>query len=296
MIEGSTDTRALSARRPPRGWLARIHTWLALVLGVYIVMLSVTGSAIVFRREANQWLVPRAVTVQGTKLSGDALRSAVVATYTEHTVLEVREPQRADRPVFVGLERGGERDDHYFDPYAATDLGSTYPDVLRALEWLVDLHDNLLVGPDGRVINGVGGAFVIVLIGTGLVVWWPGRRRFWRSLAVGRPEVSQRFARQLHNSLGVYTFALLLVWAATAVYFAFPDIAERSIDYFDVDKTDGHRPGEAALLGLIQLHFGRFGGLGIRVLWVLLGLLPAVLFVTGFVLWWVRVVRRRKRA
>ena len=38
---------------------------------------------------------------------------------------------------------------------------------------------------------------------------------------------------------------------------------------------------------------GRFGGLGIRILWAVLGLLPAVLFVTGFVLWWTRVVRRR---
>jgi uncharacterized iron-regulated membrane protein len=284
-----------SPKLPPRRWLARIHTWFALVLGLYIVMLSVTGSAIVFRREANQWLVPRSVAVVGEKLSGDALRSAIVVTYPGYTVLEVREPQRVDRPVFVGLERGGERDDHYFDPYAATDLGSTYPDVLRVLEWLVDLHDNLLVGPDGRVINGIGGAFVTVLIVSGLIIWWPGFRRLWRSLAVSRLEASARFAREVHNALGVYSCALLLVWALTAVYFGFPDLVERSIDYFDVDKTDNHRPGEAAVLGLIQLHFGRFGGLGIRVLWSVLGLLPAVLFVTGFVLWWVRIVRRRRR-
>jgi uncharacterized iron-regulated membrane protein len=31
------------------------------------------------------------------------------------------------------------------------------------------------------------------------------------------------------------------------------------------------------------------------VLWFVLGLLPAALFVTGFVLWWTRVVRRRAR-
>jgi uncharacterized iron-regulated membrane protein len=41
-------------------------------------------------------------------------------------------------------------------------------------------------------------------------------------------------------------------------------------------------------LTFIRLHFGRFGGLSIRILWVILGLLPTVLFVTGFIVWWKR--------
>jgi uncharacterized iron-regulated membrane protein len=46
------------------------------------------------------------------------------------------------------------------------------------------------------------------------------------------------------------------------------------------------------LLALIRWHFGRFGGLGVRTLWVVLGLLPAALFVTGFIVWWRRSARR----
>jgi uncharacterized iron-regulated membrane protein len=112
-------------------------------------------------------------------------------------------------------------------------------------------------------------------------------------MSIGKPQASRRFAWQLHNALGIWSFALLFIWAITAVYFAFPDPVERSIDFFDDDLNDAERPGEAFLLLLIKLHFGRFGGLHIRFLWVLLGLLPAVLFATGFVLWWTRVVRRR---
>ncbi|HJP36711.1 MAG TPA: PepSY domain-containing protein [Gammaproteobacteria bacterium] len=37
------------------------------------------------------------------------------------------------------------------------------------------------------------------------------------------------------------------------------------------------------MLTLIRWHFGRFGGLEIRILWVILGLLPAFLFTTGFI-------------
>ena len=41
------------------------------------------------------------------------------------------------------------------------------------------------------------------------------------------------------------------------------------------------------------LHFGTMGGLAMRVLWVLLGLAPAALWVTGLLVWWNRGLRRR---
>ena len=274
--------------------LARIHMWIALLLGLYIVVLSVSGSVVVFRREANIWFVPHAVpSTAGARLTGDELRAALNGIYPGTRVVDVRESRRPERPVFVSLERDGKRVDRLFDPYALKDMGDSYPRILRAMEWLVDLHDNLLAGPDGRTINGVGGALVLFLIVTGVVIWWPGSRRVWRSLKIGRPEASRRFAWQLHNALGVWSFAMLLIWAATAVYFAWPDPFESTIDYFDSDTTDTDRPGEAVLLFLIKLHFGRFGAVWIRFLWAALGLLPVVLFITGFVLWWTRVVRKR---
>jgi uncharacterized iron-regulated membrane protein len=102
---------------------------------------------------------------------------------------------------------------------------------------------------------------------------------------------ARRFVWHLHSFIGFWAFALLLIWAATAVYFAFPEPFESTIDRFDADLNDSYRPGEAFLLTLIKLHFGRFGGLEIRVLWALLGLLPAALFITGFIMWWRRVLR-----
>ena len=45
-----------------------------------------------------------------------------------------------------------------------------------------------------------------------------------------------------------------------------------------------------------SLHVGNFAGNGVRGLWLLLGLAPPLLFVTGFTMWWTRVVRPRWRA
>jgi len=277
--------------------LFQVHLWIGIALGLYIVMISVTGSAIVFRRELNLWLVPRTVpSTIGVRLTADELRVAAQRVYPEHEIKMVREPRRPDRPVTIALERNGRTTERLFDPYAGADMGYAYPPTLRAVEWLVDLHDNLLSGPTGRFVNGLAGILVTLLFMSGAVIWWPGRRRWRHSLTVGPPAKSRRFAWQLHSALGFWSFALLFVWAITAVYFAFPEPVEAAIDYFDRDLTDVVRPGESVLLWLIQLHFGRFGGLWVRSLWALLGLLPAVLFVTGFILWWTRVVRRRLAA
>jgi uncharacterized iron-regulated membrane protein len=227
----------------------RIHRWLALGLGAYIVVLSVSGSAVVFRRELNRWLVPRTVeSTDGERLTGESLRDALARAYPRATVLEVREPSVAERPVLVTVDTDGERSDRLFDPFAVRDLGESFPATLRFVEWLVDLHDNLLAGRTGRVVNGIGGASFLLLIATGAWIWWPGVRQIRRGLTLRRPAATRRFLWQLHGFLGIWSLALLFVWAATAVYFAFPEPFESAIDYFDDDPSDTSRPGEGLSL------------------------------------------------
>lgn len=281
-----------------RKGLFQVHLWLGVALGLYIFVISISGSAVVFRREASLWLVPRSVTVAEARLATDELHAAILRQHPGFRIATVSEPGRPERPVHVALEHDdGRTKSRLVDPYTGDDIGSPFPPALAAMEWLVKLHDDLLAGAVGRKVNGVAGVLVTLLLLTGAVIWWPGRRRWRTSLLPIRGSPSApRLSWQLHSVLGFWCFALLLVWAVTGFYFAFPQPIEGLIDRFDDDLNDFHRPGEALLLALVQLHFGRFGGMGIRVTWALLGLVPAVLFVTGFTMWWRRVVRRRLKA
>lgn len=55
--------------------------------------------------------------------------------------------------------------------------------------------------------------------------------------------------------------------------------------------------GDLIVEWIRPLHYGTFGGASVRIIWLILGLAPAVMAVTGFVMWWSRVVRpRRSRA
>ena len=209
--------------------LLQVHLWVGLAMGLYIVLISVSGSAVVFRREVLRWFMPS---------------------------------------------------DHAF--------GDALPLAIRLMEWGVDFHDNLLAGSAGRTVNGVAAILVTVLLITGAVLWWPGKTRWPRSLIVPRPAKTRRFSWHLHSALGLWGFVLLFGWAVTGIYFAFPGPFEAAFNYLAADAETYPRPGEEILLTLIRWHFGRFGGLTIRVLWVILGLIPAALFITGFIVWWRR--------
>lgn len=276
-----------------RRFVVTLHLWTGLAVGLYIVVLSVTGSLSVLRPDVHRWFVPRTVAVEGTRLTGDALAEAVRRAYPSHEVTNVFERRRADAPVMVTLERDGVVEERLFDPYAARDLGLAYPPITEAIEWVVDLHDNLLSGMTGRAVNGVGAMLFLLLVLTGAVVWWPGVGRIGHALSPGKPAKSARFARRLHNALGVWVLGMLFVWALTAVYFSFPDPFERVIDYFDDDLGDFERP-DAVLRTLVNLHFGRAWGMSVKLAWVVLGLVPAALFVTGFITWRSRLVARRR--
>jgi|SRR5688572_17422966 len=276
-----------------RQFVVQLHLWIGLMLGIYLVVLSVSGSLSVLRPDVHRWFVPRTVAVEGTKLTGDALQDAVRRTYPLDEVTNVFERRRADAPVMVTLQRDGETVERLFDPYAARDLGLTYPPITEAIEWVVDLHDNLLAGTTGRTVNGVGALLFLALAITGAIAWWPGVNRLGHSLVPGKPAKSARFARRLHNTLGIWMLALILIWAVTAVYFSFPDPFEWTIDYFDADLTDAERPGDWLVRALVNVHFGRSWGMTVKLVWVMLGLVPAVLFITGGITWWVRVVQRR---
>lgn len=53
--------------------------------------------------------------------------------------------------------------------------------------------------------------------------------------------------------------------------------------------------GDAVIEWLAPLHTGHFGGPLVHVVWAVLGLAPTVLFVTGLLMWWNRLIVPRRR-
>src|SRR5271169_1610214 len=76
----------------------QLHLWMGITLGLYILVISLTGSVMVFRTEINQALKPKPLTVAvtGRRLSQAELRQAALRDYPGYKVYYVFEKRRPD--------------------------------------------------------------------------------------------------------------------------------------------------------------------------------------------------------
>jgi uncharacterized iron-regulated membrane protein len=289
------------ARQPQTLWLRKaafqVHLWLGLGLGLYIVVLCLTGSALVFRDELQEAFATEVpdVAQDAVPLEAEAMRAAVADAYPGFEIVRIGDRFSLRRPfVEAWVERGDERYERFFSPYTGADLGDAQTPGLRAILWTARLHDELLLGFGGRFYNGLGSLLVTVLCLTGAIVWWPGVQRWKRSLALRRGTSTPRLLWDLHSAAGAWFFWILLIWAVSGFYLGVPQPFIAVVDAIsDPEAFLGERPGDIALRWLVALHFGRWDSLTLKVVWAAMGAVPAVLLVTGVAMWWRRVLRRR---
>ncbi len=281
--------------------LFQLHLWLGIFLALYVILISATGSFLVFRRELAGNTGPVRVAPGPHRLSAQQLGALAERHFPGYKTDNVFFPRArgqvlADRAAQVHLVRGKRYIEHYFNPYTGADLGSTSRPLLGAILWLADLHDDLLAGPKGRMINGFGALLATIMACTGLVLWWPGVKKWKRGFTVDWKRKGYGFHWSLHNALGFWMMAFIVLWGISGIYFAFPQLFNSVLEFF-YPVSNSRQPsfGDNVLSWLAKLHFGRFSGYTVKAIWTVLGLAPAVLAITGLVMWWQRVVRRTVR-
>ena len=294
--------RAAGRLRHPQGvWLRKalfqVHLWTGLGVGLYIVVISVTGSVLVYRGELRQLFdpQPRLVEISGPRLSEAALIEVTRRAYPDNNTIKVwTNPDDQNHAVTMSVGRdGGARQQLFFDPYTGEYLGYALPAGWRLTSWLLDLHDNLLTGETGRAVNGAGAVLLVLLGVTGTIIWWSGIQSWRRGLIVDVRANWRRLNWSLHSALGFWTLLFIFTWGITGIYLAFPAPFSAVVDYLEpVDEENfDPRVGDNVLYWLAYLHFGRFGGWSTKLVWAVVGLMPPVMFVTGAVMWWNRVIR-----
>ena len=225
-----------------------MHLWTGVGLGLYILVISVSGSMLVFRDELNLISAPQPQ--QGR-------------------------PTTADIPLTV---------------------------------WLLDLHDNLLSGPAGRRTNAVGALLTLLVGVTGAVVWWPGIRNWRRSLTIDARAPWRSLNWRLHSALGFWCLAFVLMWGVSGFHLAFPGPLSAAAEWLETldESNPARNMGDRVLYWLTYAHFGRFVGrlpgcgavcgMTLKVVWAAAGLVPVLLFATGFLMWWNRATSQDQRA
>jgi uncharacterized iron-regulated membrane protein len=140
----------------------------------------------------------------------------------------------------------------------------------------------------GRFVNLAGGMIVTLICATGVVIWWPGIARWRRSLTVQWKADLKSLNWALHSAFGFWAIAFIFMWGISGAYVAYPKPFEALVAFLDPTAPTSRKVsfGEAMLVWLAKLHFGRFGGMTSKVIWAVFGVVPVLLVVTGILIWW----------
>jgi uncharacterized iron-regulated membrane protein len=195
----------------------RWHLYAGLFVIPFILMLSVTGAAYLFKPQLDRWEergwrdLPTAEAVDADAQVKAALAAFPGAGFHYYRIAEA--PGDA-AVVHVGLPEGGMRD-VAVSPQGRV-IGSANPDD-RISAWLAKIHGSLLIGRTGGIIVELAASWAIVMILTGLYLWWPRGRGLagvvWPRLGLG----GRTTLRDLHAVTGFWVSGLALVLLLTAL-------------------------------------------------------------------------------
>lgn len=237
----------------------KVHLWLGLLSGLLVLFLGLTGCILVFEKEIESWLQPYQHVQKRTAayLPPSKLRSLAEEALGKGrriVSIEYGVPGRAAMAYYYNAE---EYFLMYLNPYTGELLKvkDMHHDFFR---FVVEGHYNLwLPRAIGQPIVASGTLIFVVLMITGLVLWWPKSKSARKQRF--RVKWSAKWRRvnyDLHGALGFYmTFAGIFIalsglvmgfqWFAKTVYWVSSG-GEKAPEFVPI-SSDTTKAGSPAL-------------------------------------------------
>jgi uncharacterized iron-regulated membrane protein len=205
--------------------IGKLHLWLGLSSGLIVFIVSLTGAIFTFQDEIRDATEPWrlvAPPAQAAPLPPSRLQAAVVASHA------------GAAPSYTTYYGPGRSATVYFTDKAGgsyiTSLNPYTGQVLHEQNMRTDfftivqaLHMYLLLPIElGEWIVGIAIAIFLVMLGTGLVLWWPKRKQERKQrLTIKWGAKWRRLNYDLHQVLGFYIAAGAFIIALTGLFMSF---------------------------------------------------------------------------
>lgn len=351
-----------------RSFVFYLHSIAGLFLGLFILLMSVTGALLAFHDDLDAFQQPAVISNGAKPASIDELFASVKKAYPHAQISNCVLPESSYAPVSFFIydsfyKNGSAAMEVFLHPQTAEvlkirggskDIGNNF------MSWLSHLHSSLHLGKPGEWLLGFFALVFLISLLSGVYLY----RENIPAVLFFRKSVYKRAS--LHQVIGVYALLFNLMIAVTGFWmqrYVFKKEFYTTYDYSAVLKSSTPLPysfdaayaemlkqypgftgrviyfaqsntGKTAVYGSrssnayihskkfadvvfldstgsvvktrfineidaadrydiinSQLHMGKFGGTGIKLVYFLFGLSSALLSITGFLLWY----KRRKK-
>jgi uncharacterized iron-regulated membrane protein len=218
----AVDQRETEGRESLYRMRWRWHFYAGLVCIPFVIWLAVTGSIYLFRPQIEAWIDRDLVALERT--GEPATQQAIVAVATAavpgSTLSGIVLPEHPDQAARVLVSDHGARTRVYVHPDTLQVL-KTVDEQNRFERVVFRLHGELMMGNGGSILVELAASWAIVMILTGLYLWWPRNAKGLGGVLYPRlGQGAKRFWRDLHAVTGIWVSAFALFLLSTGLPWA----------------------------------------------------------------------------
>ncbi|WP_210482967.1 PepSY-associated TM helix domain-containing protein [Microvirga antarctica] len=216
---GRAGARAQSGSSDLYRAVWRWHFYAGLLVLPFLITLALTGALYLFRDEIDAVvhadLKRVAVTEGASRIAPSTMVSAALSAHPGKAVKYTDPPTPGSSAEVTVAAATGQRLAVYINPYDGRVLGSL-PDRGTVMWTVRTLHSLKYFGPVARGAIEIAGGWAILLVGTGIYLWWPRRQGGGVVSVRGTPK-RRVFWRDTHAVTGVFVGFFIVFLAVTGM-------------------------------------------------------------------------------
>jgi uncharacterized iron-regulated membrane protein len=197
----------------------RWHFFAGLMVIPFVVILAVTGSIYLFKPQVEAAIESRinataeARSVDGAAVPADDLVAVALAAHPGWALKTYVLPKAPDdRTAEVELVGDGGARTLWLDTQSGAVLHDI-PSGRRIMNFVSRIHGTLLGGDRGSLVVEIMASWTIILVVTGLYLWWPRGEAWWRAFVpdFAAPSGKRGAWKKVHGAVGAWIGLLVLV-------------------------------------------------------------------------------------
>jgi uncharacterized iron-regulated membrane protein len=215
-----------------RNRLSKLHGIVGLLGGILLVVMGLTGSAIVFHQEIDRALNPQLMSVepQGKRVAIESFLEFAQTAIPDARLESIQMPQMPDETYRLTFRSKDEVwQEAFVHPYTGKMLGVRRGD-RTLIGFLYAIHHDLFAGDLGLYLVGISGLILMLQAITGIILW-TGWRKLVSGVRIRWNAPLRLLSFDLHNVGGFASNVLLLITAFTGVVIVGAHIMPRLPNY-----------------------------------------------------------------
>jgi uncharacterized iron-regulated membrane protein len=200
----------------------RWHFYSNLFCFPFVIVLAVSGGIYLFKPQIDRWeeRAYNQVTAGGQAKLPSAIVGSAVAAIPGSQAVGWEFPERNTDAARVLIRSSGETRKVFVHPETLEVLGHRVSDA-TLIRWIRALHGQLHLGVRGSYLVELVSSWTVIMIVTGLCLWWPRQIKGLGGILYPRLRRNQKiFWRDLHSVTGFWISGLVLFLLVTGLPWA----------------------------------------------------------------------------